>query len=1182
MLSAVGERVALQRPYTHGTFQQKLTEFEELIKELTLQDVEATPEERRQLITENLRYDQFCDSIKALFGPEIKNADLKSIYRKISTNPDAKVDWSELFGYFQGETDETETNISEDISIFMVSRRIRIGEAAGDRKRRDIVQSIRHVPSLDGYLTVSQKGAISIWNSKLRLQTCSELNETSWVTGCDYLPGIRRVAASTERSICIWDNRAKGKNQTLFSIKPFEHSPQCMTWIPDSTNAHEDTILFGDDQGYINYLTVAAKDLTMKNSRGERKTSQNINVDPTKMTYPVIRRKIHDDWVLKIKYFPELRCFASCSPGEKISFVLEEVPRIKDTGEVRGVGVSKGVNAFDYSVRANVIATGGVDKVIRVWHPHIFSRPTGKLVGHLFTIIDIGINEKDQHIISLSTARVFRVWDIHTLTCLQVFTDNEDRPGEKRIYSMFFDNKHDRLLTGSSVLDAWPLTRSVQDTMQVPHTHDRPVVLACLNLVLQNLITVCSESELKVWEYEGGRLLYQNTEPHGPGVELTAIVLNKAGYRLATGAIDGSVKVWDTGSGQVIKHKEYKGIEEDVAINSLHFCDVEDQRCILLSGWGNKLKLLLDSNENNDLQVLRDFTDVLNWTAPSTPAPVEMTSDYTFSKGKPPLPDIGGGNAQVTNMYKKECILKTHEISSCTSYDPSNKLITGCTNGNIIFWDINKSIVEKVIPLPEAAPGSAESHSNTRSKSGHERRVNHLQVVVHQTRRIDPDFIKKLTKGRNIKEEDLDAETLIETLQSKLMSQATSQATSQNQSRTHSVNGLNMDGLRGKTAENFLDELTAKIEGLDSSTKEQQHATHTKEAQGDTKDTVVEKTDDATGEDEAKSTAGDEEVNLDDIDPDQFVIVQQFDPVLISCHQDSVIRFWDLEGALLHEVSAVTPRQGAAVTSLCHDRDCNTLITGDSKGYITMWDVGKFLEAPYTEDEELIKQTICWRGHLSKISALTYVDSTGSIVSSSTDGSVRVWWGNRGRFVGFFGQHRPFHFPHDEESAGPPILPYDINEAPVAPVKTKTDPQKIAIKNVKYEYPLIFDSHRWKPLRRSAHFASKESPREPNDAKFFEALIKPRAYNDHLEFNKNGSMKEGAVFGALPIYTVDSISKPKTPALGFPVSGEEDNSFLYGGRKPAKPSKQTEKKKRKSVGTGLTSILKHTETSQTK
>ena len=48
--------------------------------------------------------------------------------------------------------------------------------------------------------------------------------------------------------------------------------------------------------------------------------------------------------------------------------------------------------------------------------------------------------------------QVFRIWDIHTLTSLQVFTDNEDRPGEKRIHCMMFDEKHERLMTGELVL----------------------------------------------------------------------------------------------------------------------------------------------------------------------------------------------------------------------------------------------------------------------------------------------------------------------------------------------------------------------------------------------------------------------------------------------------------------------------------------------------------------------------------------------------------------------------------------------------------------------------------------------------------------------------------------------------------------------------------------------------------
>ena len=41
----------------------------------------------------------------------------------------------------------------------------------------------------------------------------SGCQEAAWVTGCDYLSSIRRASCCTERSIVIWDNRSKGKNQ---------------------------------------------------------------------------------------------------------------------------------------------------------------------------------------------------------------------------------------------------------------------------------------------------------------------------------------------------------------------------------------------------------------------------------------------------------------------------------------------------------------------------------------------------------------------------------------------------------------------------------------------------------------------------------------------------------------------------------------------------------------------------------------------------------------------------------------------------------------------------------------------------------------------------------------------------------------------------------------------------------
>jgi hypothetical protein len=59
------------------------------------------------------------------------------------------------------------------------------------------------------------------------------------------------------------------------------------------------------------------------------------------------------------------------------------------------------------------------------------------------------------------------------------------------------------------------------------------------NPELNQLLSVCTESVIKVWEAEAGKMVYQIAEPHGSGVELTAVAFDSSGYRLATGAVDG-------------------------------------------------------------------------------------------------------------------------------------------------------------------------------------------------------------------------------------------------------------------------------------------------------------------------------------------------------------------------------------------------------------------------------------------------------------------------------------------------------------------------------------------------------------------------------------------------------------------------------------------------------------------
>lgn len=58
----------------------------------------------------------------------------------------------------------------------------------------------------------------------------------------------------------------------------------------------------------------------------------------------------------------------------------------------------------------------------------------------------------------------------------------------------------DNLLSvpGSSVMDMYPLTRMVQDTKQIPHTHEREINVVLYNRYFHQVLTVCSESIIKV------------------------------------------------------------------------------------------------------------------------------------------------------------------------------------------------------------------------------------------------------------------------------------------------------------------------------------------------------------------------------------------------------------------------------------------------------------------------------------------------------------------------------------------------------------------------------------------------------------------------------------------------------------------------------------------------------------
>uniref|UniRef100_H2YKZ4 WD repeat-containing protein on Y chromosome n=1 Tax=Ciona savignyi TaxID=51511 RepID=H2YKZ4_CIOSA len=137
------------------------------------------------------------------------------------------------------------------------------------------------------------------------------------------------------------------------------------------------------------------------------------------------------------------------------------------------------------------------------------------------------------------------------------------------------------------------------------------------------------------------------------------------------------------------------------------------------------------------------------------------------------------------------------------------------------------------------------------------------------------------------------------------------------------------------------------------------------------------------------------------------------------------------------------------------DEEAEILITGDSRGYLKMWDISSYCNGDDVKErrESFVRRTLSkdnqdnvgcftdgrftiptfeplgqpppliWslRGHTKAVTSIVYIEDKGLIGSGSTDCSVRLWSMN-GRYLGTFGQKQPWkiQFPIKEKEI--PVL----------------------------------------------------------------------------------------------------------------------------------------------------------------
>lgn len=81
------------------------------------------------------------------------------------------------------------------------------------------------------------------------------------------------------------------------------------------------------------------------------------------------------------------------------------------------------------------------------------------------------------------------------------------------------------------------------------------------------------------------------------------MAIDPSGFRLATAAVDGSIKVWNFATGQELKIKSAKKNKVDCKIVSLHYGNFQNELLLFVCYSLNVIKIYQDSIESNELNL---------------------------------------------------------------------------------------------------------------------------------------------------------------------------------------------------------------------------------------------------------------------------------------------------------------------------------------------------------------------------------------------------------------------------------------------------------------------------------------------------------------------------------------------------------------------------------------------------
>ncbi|XP_062601746.1 WD repeat-containing protein on Y chromosome-like isoform X1 [Saccostrea cucullata] len=547
---------------------------------------------------------------------------LEKLFTKLDTSLDGYVDWNEFCTYMLLLYRENDYMRTKREIPFLVEPKLRHIVHNRQEQTTKIVATTGTVR----YITISKEGVVNVWQPSLNYvekyySITNEENDSSgqkrrfktWVTDAIFLPNCNKlVIGSTSRDIRFYDC-STNQHFEEFQLFAMSDVPYCFDYWYDVKNpSNPSKLIFGVDTGYIHTMTFKKPvsqlfETPFKNDEGVQKIfwseiekgQQSQFVAHEKISHGDPTLQVLPDIVKQVMYLPDNDYIISSTSSAQQSLVISPADR-KEFKKSYVFNIDKGIESFDHNKNLNIMVTGSLDHMVRIWNPYVTSKPMAVLQGHATGVIGVKIHEGLVQVFSYSKDAVIKVWDIKEHSCLQTVvlkfpSSIHGRMPEHGTFPMHMQPApHNALLvTCNDYIGMLKLGNISQPKNLDAVTHDSQLCGAIYNKTFKQIVTGCDSSNVAVWELESGNKAIVFSNAHGDE-EITCMAFDESYRRLLTGARNGTIKVWNFQNGHNL-HKLEPVSEAEVT--GIFPC--ADRKIIIAVGWSRKIAQYDDSDPDN-------------------------------------------------------------------------------------------------------------------------------------------------------------------------------------------------------------------------------------------------------------------------------------------------------------------------------------------------------------------------------------------------------------------------------------------------------------------------------------------------------------------------------------------------------------------------------------------------------